>query len=55
MFADDAREGSARTDLKRAGFSGALVRANLEGLRKVVDNSPDPPGSTWSDYRSDDS
>jgi ribosomal protein L11 methylase PrmA len=55
-YADDARGGSARTDLTKAGFSSALVRANLQGLLKVVRGlSWEPPGSTWSDYRSDNS
>jgi hypothetical protein len=55
-YADDSRDRSARADLKRAGFSAALVRANLEGLTRLVGKlSWNAPGSTWSDYRADNS
>ena len=44
-------ERDVKTDLRRAGFSAALVKNNVSRMRRLVDGLRwDPPDSTWSEY-----
>jgi SAM-dependent methyltransferase len=43
-------------DLQRAGFGKALVRANVDRMRRLVDRLPAPRGeSAWTSYATDNS
>ena len=54
-YANGANRGrEVKDDLKRAGFSSELVRANLKGLRRVIERLHwHDKSSVWSDYRED--
>jgi hypothetical protein len=49
---DDSSQREVSKDLKKAGFSSELIKANVRGLTKLVGKlSWEPGGSEWSDYR----
>jgi SAM-dependent methyltransferase len=48
---DDSSQKEVRKDLKEAGFSSELIKANVKGLRKLLGKLRwEPGGSTWSSY-----
>jgi hypothetical protein len=48
---DDSSQKQVRKDLKDAGFSSELIKANVKGLTKLVGGLRwEPKGSEWSEY-----